>query len=423
MPSDRSLADPDDDTTPLRPAWEDTADETDADRGVTASRPAARRRPTTGISAWPDDATLRDLLAPLASATDALARLDARTAGAAEPVRAGLLARMALAEAAGWLAHAHAWVHPLDLALRDAGLTASTALAFTGLGHRALPQTFGGISDPRGWSDAPFDQLADGDRSLTEALALSRVLPRLPGHHSPGFADAREAAASLHALGAEELNVDALADWWRALTPTGASLRRASLAKAGEGYPPLPPLLAIARAAEAFMDAAITTPAAPALALLAAMACCHTSVAGAAAPAVFVPVWAAGPAIGFGDRSALPSLRSDAADRLLGRHGPLIWPLAFLHLVAESARMAARQLDRLEAAAGQGRGLTAGLNRSTRLPDALEALLRAPVLTPKALAARLRVAPQTATALLRELQGRGLVKELTGRERFRAFAI
>ena len=51
---------------------------------------------------------------------------------------------MAFAEAAGWLAHAHAWVHPLDLALRDAGLTARTALAAVGAGHRALPQTFAG---------------------------------------------------------------------------------------------------------------------------------------------------------------------------------------------------------------------------------------------------------------------------------------
>jgi len=45
------------------------------------------------------------------------------------------------------------------------------------------------------------------------------------------------------------------------------------------------------------------------------------------------------------------------------------------------------------------------------------------VLTPKALATRLRVAPQTATAVLSKLQGRRLVKELTGRGRFRAFAI
>jgi Mn-dependent DtxR family transcriptional regulator len=45
------------------------------------------------------------------------------------------------------------------------------------------------------------------------------------------------------------------------------------------------------------------------------------------------------------------------------------------------------------------------------------------VLTPKALATRLKVAPQTATALLRALQARGMVREVTGGGRFRAFAL
>jgi hypothetical protein len=40
---------------------------------------------------------------------------------------------------------------------------------------------------------------------------------------------------------------------------------------------------------------------------------------GGPAGTVFVPVWAAYPAVGFGDRAALPTLRSDAADRLIGR--------------------------------------------------------------------------------------------------------
>jgi hypothetical protein len=57
------------------------------------------------------------------------------------------------------------------------------------------------------------------------------------------------------------------------------------------------------------------------------------------------------------------------------------------------------------------------------LPDALDALLRVPVLTPKALAAQLRIVPQTATALLRMLQAKGVVREVTGRGSFRAFAV
>ena len=51
----------------------------------------------------------------------------AATASAA--VAEGLRARIAYREAAGWLAHAHTWIHPRDLALRDAGLTGSYAVA------------------------------------------------------------------------------------------------------------------------------------------------------------------------------------------------------------------------------------------------------------------------------------------------------
>jgi DNA-binding MarR family transcriptional regulator len=80
-------------------------------------------------------------------------------------------------------------------------------------------------------------------------------------------------------------------------------------------------------------------------------------------------------------------------------------------------------MQRLEAAVTRGREVHAGGNRRSRLPDALVALLRVPVLTPKALAAQLGVASQTATALLRVLQQKGVAREVTGRGSFRAFAV
>ena len=138
---------------------------------------------------------------------------------------------------------------------------------------------------------------------------------------------------------------------------------------------------------------------------------------------VFAPIWAAYPALGFGDRTTLPTLRSDAADRILPPGQRVSWPLAFLHLVADSARMGLRELDRLAGAAEKARGLAAAADARSRLPGAIDALLRSPVLTPKALAAQLKVKPQTATGLLRDLGGRGVVREITGRESFRAFAI
>ncbi len=85
--------------------------------------------------------------------------------------------------------------------------------------------------------------------------------------------------------------------------------------------------------------------------------------------------------------------------------------------------MGLRELDRLRAAAETGRGLADGVDRRARLPDAIDALLRTPAQTPKALAARLGIAPRTGTALLRDLQAPGFVREVTGRGSYRAFAI
>jgi hypothetical protein len=411
MASDTPAADPDGSDKLLRPAWEDTPDETDADRF------APRQAP--GRSGWPDRAGLPTLLGPLCAATDALARLDARTAAASEPVRQGLVARMAFAEAAGWLAHSHAWVHPLDLCLRDLGLTGPTALAARGAGRRALPQTFAGTRDPPTWADPPFDTLADGDRAVAEALALARVLQQLPGR-AGALANPSAAMATLQALSAGRLDGAAFAAWWEAVAPKPGARRRRFATRAGAGGdPPLPPLLAAAHVAESWMEASIADRPVPAHALLAAslLGC------GAVTRAVFLPIWAAYPAVGFGDRDTLPRLRSDVADRLVGWGRPVTWPLACLHLVAESARVSLRELDRLTTAAEQDRGLATAVDKRSRLPDAIDALLRAPALTPKALAVTLGIAPQTATALLRALQAKGVVREVTGRGSFRAFAI
>ena len=418
MVAHSGFADPDEEDTLLAPAWEDTPDETDADRGLHRHKPRAPRAAVP--SAATDD--LGALLNPLCAATDALARLDARAGAADAPVRDGLLARLAYAEAAGFLAHAHAWAHPLDLALRAAGLTASTALAASGAGHRALPQTFGGLTAPRDWADPPFDALADGDRSVAEALALARTLRRLAGG-SGGTAAVDETGVmdALPALGTAAVDPALFAAWWGRIAPPPLPRRHGVGRRAGEGgASPLPPLLAAAQAAERWMADAVAANPTPAQAIFLAAALLARV---GSTRAVFAPVWAAYPALGFGDRTALPTLRSDAALRLAGRDQPVPWPLGFLHHVTDSARMGSRELDRLETAAAKGRRLAAALDKRARLPDAIDALLRHPVLTPKALAEQGRIAPQTATALLRDLQGRGVVREVTGRGSYRAFAI
>jgi hypothetical protein len=270
---------------------------------------------------------------------------------------------------------------------------------------------------PGDWDDPTFDEVAAGDRVADDALALARTLRRLPGGAAAKiFGSAIAAEESLESLGAGSLNPGAFTAWRSEHAPPARSPNRVRAGKGGA--PDLPPLLAATDAARAWMETDITAHPAPWIALFAAAALlAHTGPV----RAVFVPVWAAYPAVGFGDRDALPTLRTDAATHVVGWGQP--WPAAFLHLVAESARTGLRELDRLEAAAGKGRAATSDCDRRSRLPDALDALLLVPALTPKALAARLNIAPQTGTALLRELRARGIVREVTGRGSFRAFAI
>jgi hypothetical protein len=414
MPTDTPVADEDKDPDPLlRPAWADTPDETEAD--LVERQPPVGRRDTADPLAG---AELPVLLATLADAADALARLDARAATADDAVREGLIARLALTEAVGWLAHAHAWVHPLDLALRAAGLTAPAALAGLGAGARALPHTMAQPAGRLAWDESPLDTLPGTEQAIADALALSRLLCRLPGGGPHPFASTTPTAATLRGLGAR-VDPDRLAAWWETHAPIPAPRRRFGIRR-GEGRAPSPPLLAGVAAAQAWMDSGITDRADPAHALLAGFG---RLVRQAPARSVFVPLWSAYPAVGFGDRDALPTLRSEAADRVAGWGVSVPWPVAGLHLIAESARMGLRELDRLELAAGQGKAGLAGTDRRSRLPAALDALLRAPLLTPKALATQLRITPQTATASLRGLQAQRVVREVTGRGRFRAFAL
>jgi hypothetical protein len=182
----------------------------------------------------------------------------------------------------------------------------------------------------------------------------------------------------------------------------------------------LPPLLVAARAAEGWVSAGIVDLPNPWQALLAAAGYLG---GGGALRAVIPPLWTSYPTLGQGPAAALPGLRSDVAARVAPAGVAPGWLLAFLPLLAEGARAMLRELDWLLEAAEQGRALVAGCDRCSRVPAAIDAVLRVPVLTLKGLAAQLVIAPQTATALLRELCAAQLVTEITGRRSFRAFAV
>ncbi len=135
-----------------------------------------------------------------------------------------------------------------------------------------------------------------------------------------------------------------------------------------------------------------------------------------------LPVWAAWPALGHPAEDGLPRLRPAVAQAACGaERAP--WAVAFLGFVAEAARAAARELDRLQDAAAAGRALAEGLDRRARLPAAVELVLALPVVTPRGLADRLGISLQAANRVLGVMVKGGVVREVTGRGSFRAFAV
>ena len=340
------------------------------------------RRPRPAASPLPDTGLL-DLLVPLCEAQDVLARLDARAAVAPPAILEGLLNRMALAEAAGWLAHSFAWINPLDLALRELDLIGGTALAMLGGGHRHAWET---------------QQLAFGDQAVTEAVALARLLRRDPATRRAMFDAPDMAREALGAFGGHQLDAERFAQW-RADGQAESAL--------------LPPLLRAARAAQGWMDAGAVEFPTPVQALLAAL---WLVARDGPLRCVFLPVWAAYPAVGRGESSALPRLRVGGGLAAAG------WAGAFLRLVAESALAALRELERLETLAARAQALTGRADRRSRVADVVREAIRLPIVTPKTLVSRLGVVPQTATGLLRDLETAGLIREVTGRRSFKAFA-
>lgn len=144
------------------------------------------------------------------AAQDALARLEGAAGAASDSVRAGLLARLSFLEAAGWLAQQGGWVHPVDLALRDAGVTGSIAAASLGIRlPSVLPATLA--------EAAP--EAEPGDRDVAAALDLARRWRRLATARSwapEGAGGATGLLAAIEALAAGDAPGFLAAAWkWR----------------------------------------------------------------------------------------------------------------------------------------------------------------------------------------------------------------
>ncbi len=300
------------------------------------------------------------LLQPLARAQDAVARLETRAE-----------------TASGWLAHVHIWIHPHDLALRDRGLTGSYGAAFrAGRLEAELPSTAAGELT---FETSPSDIMVD------QALRLARLWRRLAELRTwRPLANAETVQEALQSLGAGLLSEADIEEWFAAVDGSPAPL----LVRAGH-------------AARDWMNRPGVEPRSPVGMFLAAA---FWREKGSQRP-VPLPFWSA------------PELRH----HWLGLHVGLGWMADFLDCIAAAAKIGLDELERLQRAEEKSRSL--GRTARSRLPDAVEVVLRTPIVTARDLAGTLDVTPQAALGLLHQLVDSGLIREATGRASWRAFSL
>ena len=338
------------------------------------------------------DEDARPLLLPLARAQGALVRLETAAAAASHAVREGLRARLAFREAAGWLAHHGHWIHPLDLALREAGLTGSYAAA--SLGQR-LPSVLPATT--RTAAEAGTADLLPDDQDIALALTVARLWRRLGEQRTWRPLETPEALAT-------------------ALTPLGKTAPPAILHDRLHRLtqlPDLPPLLIAATIARDWHDTGLPVRSRSDFASAKTGRSDRLSLPGCFLAAA---VWQAD------GGNALP-LWSAPVQRLhrlalQPRHG---WLASFLGAVADAAQQAGQELARLQRAEARAAALTR--TARSRLPEAAAQALRRPVITARLLATALGVSHRAALGLTGQLAAAGIIREATGRAAWRAFAV
>jgi hypothetical protein len=125
---------------------------------------------------------------------------------------------------------------------------------------------------------------------------------------------------------------------------------------------------------------------------------------------------------GYGRSCALafwsaPVSRIDA----LARQGGRDFQRSYLDCVAEAAQRGSRELARLHAASGRIAALPA--NARSRLQEAGRLALREPLVTGRLLASRLDVSTRAGLDIAARLVEAGVLREMTGRAAWRAFAV
>lgn len=322
------------------------------------------------------------LLAPLASAQDALTRLDAIASMCSLDVLEGLRARMAFKEASGLLAYSHVWVHPLDLALRSSHHTSSYASAsLKGDLHPSLPNT---LSTGYQLDTVPDDNLVD------LALRFATMWRRLADLSTwfaglDGNLNALEEV--LGKIGWHGTPDDHVQGWLE-------NVRKAA---------PSPPLLQAGWAGRTWGNLPGNRPDLTPEGSFLAAATWKKKGYGRSLP---LPFWIA----------------PNALHNKLSLKTGIDWSAAWLEVVERAARIALDELEQLRAAEGKIAELP-GKTKRSMLPHGLRFALRQPVFTASSLARHTKITAPAASALVNQMEGAGLIKEATQRKAWRAFTL
>jgi HTH DNA binding domain len=357
----------------FRPPWET---EIDQDLESTGSRPVRKSVVEPDYN--------HPLLTPLARAQDSVARLEAKVETASPAIVEGLRARLSYLEAAGWLSHAHVWIHPLDLALRECGAVTSYGAAVHGdrLAN-VMPATVAQHADLDHMVETGWIGL---DTATNRALNLARMWRRLAELRTwRPLADAETVGKTLKSLGFRLAEQDAIEDWLAGIY----------------GREQGPDLIRAGRAVVDWMCQPGVRDRDPDGVFLGVCLWCDTN---RKAP-IPLPFWSA----------------PESHHHRLGLKTGIGWMATFLECVAESAIVGLRELSRLQEAETKGRAIR--FTKRSRLPDAVDAALRAPIVTTTLLASTLDVSAQAAWTLLRQLAAAGMVREATGRSSWRAYVL
>ena len=359
-----------------------------------------------------DKLSWREIAVPLAIAEDGLARLDERLR--ASPIREGWVARTHFYDAAGSLWLDGELVHLEDLVLHDAAMDARTPTHELTRAHAVLRARRRIASAAADWA-------------LTQEGLASLLGRELPVQGGPASA-LRETGHLEEKAASDESETDEA--WAAELAAIDAIVSRSSAVLAGEAASPsnrkpdiydpdwneearleewrddikrldnLPPVLAVAAAIVAWENIEPLQSAAWLGRVLGAAILRARGKARFHLPCLCVGL------------RALPR-----ETRFAHGAGPRL--LTFIQAIATAAEQGLKDHDRWILARHQLERHLAGRRSTSKLPALIELMLTTPLASAQLIAKRLEITPRAAQDLIAELG----IREITGRGRYRAWAI